>query len=87
LARDPRPLGVALRQIVVTQGKRTQVIGAEDNRLTKGFHEFEVDDGIRWTDGDACARRLVRGLHRMELALHLGCRTTYAAGHPVSRAA
>ncbi len=89
LSRDPRPLGVALRQIVVTQGRRTQIVGAEDKRLTKGFYEFEVDNGIRWTDGDAhVPGGLFEGfIGRMELALHLGCRTTYAAGHPVSRAA
>jgi hypothetical protein len=57
--------------------------------LTKGFYEFEVDDGIRRTDGDAhVPGGLFEGsIGRMELALHLGCRATYAAGHPVSRAA
>ena len=79
---------MALRRIVVTQGPRTLVVGAEDGRLTEGFHAFEPGDGIRWTDGDA---ELPEGLFagfsgRMELALLLGCRTTYAAG-PMEQAA
>ena len=53
LAREPRCLGVALRQIMVTQGKRIRTIEADDVSLTIGFHGFEVENGIRWTNGDA----------------------------------
>jgi uncharacterized repeat protein (TIGR03803 family) len=53
LARDPRVLGVALRRVVVRKGTRFRVTEANDNRLTEGFHAFEVDNGFRWTNGDA----------------------------------
>jgi hypothetical protein len=53
LARDPRVLGVGLRQIIVLQGARSSTIEASDERLTEGFHAFELENAIRWTDGDA----------------------------------
>jgi hypothetical protein len=53
LARDPRLLGVAVRRIVIRQGRRSRTIEAEDARLTHGFHAFEAEDGWRWTDGEA----------------------------------
>ncbi len=89
LARDPRSLGVALRRIVLRSGPGRRVIGADDRRLTDGFHAFEPDDGIRWTDGDGhIPANLVGGLiGPMELSIHLGCETTYADGVTVARAA
>ena len=79
LVRDPRSLGVALRQIVLTQGMRTLVVGAEDKRLTDGFHRFEEDNGIRWTNGDASVPGPLfeEFVGPMELTLDLGCRTAY----------
>ena len=53
LARDPRELGVALRQIALMDGQNLLVVAAEDERLTEGFHPFEPNDAIRWTSGDA----------------------------------
>jgi Hint domain len=53
IARDPRELGVALRRITLVQGRKLVMVDAEDERLTDGFHKFEVDEAIRWTDGDA----------------------------------
>jgi autotransporter passenger strand-loop-strand repeat protein len=53
LARDPRSLGVALRQIVVRQGTRRWTIEADDQRLVTGFHQYERDNGFVWTNGDA----------------------------------
>jgi hypothetical protein len=53
LARDPRCLGVALRRIGVRRGTRLRVVEADDAMLAKGFHSFEQDNGLRWTDGDA----------------------------------
>jgi hypothetical protein len=57
LARDPRLLGVALRQIQLWQGARLTAMDASDPALTDGFHDFEPDDsiqgGYRWTDGEA----------------------------------
>jgi len=79
LARDPRCLGVALRQIVVTQGVRLRTVEAENAMLADGFHGFEVDNAIRWTNGDASMPAcLFDGLSGpIEVALHLGGSTTY----------
>jgi hypothetical protein len=53
LARDFRPLGVALRRISFWQGAAVRILEATDPRLAVGFHAFEPDNGYRWTDGDA----------------------------------
>jgi Hint domain len=53
IARDARELGVALQQIMLTQGRKLALIGAADERLADGFHPFEADEAIRWTTGDA----------------------------------
>ena len=44
---------MALRRIVLTHGRRLVLIEADDARLTDGFHGFEPDRAIRWTNGDA----------------------------------
>ncbi len=51
LARDARSLGVALRQIVLAQPRRRSTIDADAPSLIDGYHAFEPDNGIRWTDG------------------------------------
>jgi hypothetical protein len=53
LARDARPLGVAIRRIAFWQGAAVRMLDAADPRLAVGFHSFEPDNGYRWTDGDA----------------------------------
>jgi hypothetical protein len=53
LARDPRSLGIALRRIIVRQGSVSRSLAAEHPELIHGFHAFEPDNAIRWTDGDA----------------------------------
>ena len=53
LARDARPLGVAIRRICVWQGMTFRTVEATDPRLAVGFHAFEPDNEYRWTDGDA----------------------------------
>ena len=35
IARDPRPLGVALRQVAVRQGAKFMLFDADDERLTR----------------------------------------------------
>jgi hypothetical protein len=52
-ARDPRLLGVAVRQVRLWQGSRLRMLDASDQSLAEGFHDFEPDNGFRWTDGDA----------------------------------
>jgi Hint domain len=53
LARDPRALGVAIRQIQLWQGARLRVLDAACSALERGFHDYESDNNFRWTDGDA----------------------------------
>jgi hypothetical protein len=79
VARDPRSLGIAVRQIAVHRGSRLQVMHAADALLTEGFHAFEPDDGLRWTDGDATVPatlfRHVDGT--ADLELHVGGTSHY----------
>ena len=79
-ARDPRPLGVALRQILVIQRERVRRVEAASALLTQGFHGFEPDDAIRWTDGDAVVpASLFDGCTGpVELALRLAGTASYA---------
>ncbi len=79
VARDPRVLGIALRQLVLRHGKQFRVIEAEDRRLAAGFHAFEPQGGLRWTNGDAeLPMAMFRGFGgAMELVLHVGCTSTY----------
>ena len=53
LSRDPRVLGVAIRQIVAWRGRFPTVTEAGDPLLRDGFHGYEPDNGFRWTNGDA----------------------------------
>jgi Hint domain len=53
LARDPRPLGVALRRIALRRGAKFEVIKANDPRLLDGFHDYETTNDLRWTNGSA----------------------------------
>jgi hypothetical protein len=80
-ARDPRALGVALRHMVLRQGARLAVVEAEDARLVRGFHAFEPDVGVRWTDGEGVLpAELFHGFSGpVELELHLGGTTQYLA--------
>ena len=53
IARDPRPLGVALRRMAVRQGTKFEIVLANDVRLSDGFHAYEDAVNLRWTDGFA----------------------------------
>lgn len=53
LARDPRVLGVGVRRIVLWRGRRVISIEADDSCLSNGFHGYEADNGLRWTNGEA----------------------------------
>jgi hypothetical protein len=79
LARDPRLLGVAVRQIRLWRGSRLRVIEASDPALDKGFHLFEEDNGFLWTDGDALLpAALFDGVDgACELELYVGGTTQY----------
>jgi hypothetical protein len=79
LARDPRVLGVAIQRVALRQETRFRVMEAADPALAEGFHAFEPDSGLRWTDGDAALPpALFEGFDGpMELVLHLGGTTQY----------
>ena len=79
IARDPRELGVALRRLVARQGSRFQIAKADDARLDDGFHAFEAESGMRWTDGNArVPPALLSGFPgRIELVVHLGAVARY----------
>jgi hypothetical protein len=53
IARDGRCLGVALRRIVLAQVRRQRAIEAEATALDDGWHLFEPEIGVRWTNGNA----------------------------------
>ena len=80
VARDPRVLGIALRQLVLRQGTWFHMINAADARLAEGFHAFEATNGWRWTSGDAVAPATLfeRQTGPIELVLHVGCTSRYA---------
>jgi hypothetical protein len=79
VARDARELGVAIRQIVLAQRRWQRTIDAEAASLANGYHAFEPDNGIRWTNGDAAVPEDIfadmngPGM----LMLHLGGATQY----------
>ncbi len=53
LARDPRLLGVAFKRVQLSRGRHLAQLDADDDRLVDGFHGYEPEDSLRWTDGDA----------------------------------
>ena len=79
LARDPRVLGVALSGIVLRQGSWFRAVDVANPVLSEGFHGFEPDNGLRWTNGDAALpASLFEGLEgSKELVLHVGATTSY----------
>ena len=89
LARDPRRLGVAVHRIVVRRGASFSVIESDNPLLAEGFHAFEPDTGIRWTDGQATLpAALFAGLAGpLELILLLGGTTRYVETGTGRRAA
>ena len=53
LNRDHRALGVAVRGLALAHLTMRRTIQADELRLVDGFHAFEANDAIRWTNGDA----------------------------------
>ena len=73
LTRDPRLLGVALRQIRLWRGAQLRLIEASDPSFNEGSHLFEEDNGLGWTDGNALLpATLFDGMHgACELELYI----------------
>jgi hypothetical protein len=53
LSRDPRPLGIAVRSVAILDGPLSRRVEAADAALQDGFHDYEPNEGIRWTAGNA----------------------------------
>jgi hypothetical protein len=89
LARDERSLGVAIRRVVLAQAQRQRAIEADAASLSDGYHAFEAQTGIRWTDGDAAVpAALFAGMSGSGmLILQFGAATRYLNEGAVSRAA
>jgi hypothetical protein len=51
--RDPRRLGVAITRIVLWYNNQPHIIDADDEALANGFHNYEPEEGCRWTNGHA----------------------------------
>jgi hypothetical protein len=79
LARDPRPLGVALGRIALQQGRQLMLIEPNDPVLDNGFYAFEPDSGLLWTDGDATlpVSLFANLTGACEIELHVACTTSY----------
>jgi hypothetical protein len=79
IARDERALGVAVRRLVLAQPRRQRAIDASDASLTEGFHRFEAEQAIRWTDGDAAipAELFAGATGPSMLMVQLGAATQY----------
>jgi hypothetical protein len=88
-ARDARRLGVAIRRIVLVQQTRQRAIEAGDARLRNGFHQYETESGLRWTNGDATIPAdLFAGVNgRCVLMVDVACATRYVDDSEHRRAA
>jgi hypothetical protein len=89
VSRDPRVLGVAIRRFVLAQAQRQRAVEADATSLIDGYHAFEPDNGIRWTDGDAAvpAGLFAGMIGSGMLILHLGETTQYLAEDHIRRVA
>jgi hypothetical protein len=89
LARDGRELGVAIRRLAARKGAWCRAIAAADARLADGFHVFEAETGIRWTNGNAALPTdLFAGFKgEFEVTIHLGGATQYMDDGEALRAA
>jgi hypothetical protein len=89
IARDPRELGVALRSVTIRNRARCLTIDSADDCLAEGFHGFEPESNLRWTNGDAALPQdLFSGFDGcVDIVLSLGGSTQYVAGSFRRRAA
>ncbi len=68
-----------MHRLVLAHGARLRVMEAADARLIEGYHAFESEIRIRWTDGDAAIPAdLFAGMTAQgTLQVHLGASTRY----------
>lgn len=72
-------LPVTSRLVFKQAGAQPLVIESSDPALQVGFHDFEENNGFRWTDGQATLPPALVGLAPApcDPELHIGCTTTY----------
>jgi hypothetical protein len=68
-----------VRRVAIRQGTRFMLLDAADERLTVGFHAYEADSRLRWTDGYAelPTNAFARFDNGAEVMLHLGGTAQY----------
>ena len=73
----------------MAQSTRQRAIEAGDVRLSNGFHQYEKDNGIRWTNGDAAIPpELFSGVSSgCVLIVEIACATRYVDDSDHRRAA
>jgi hypothetical protein len=78
-----------VRCIIMAQPTRQRAIEAGDARLSNGFHQYEKDNGIRWTNGDgAIPTELFSGVSGgCVLIVDVACATRYVDDSEHRRAA
>ena len=78
-SRDPRLLGVPLRRVILQRGRSLRTLEATDAVLAAGFHDYEPELGLRWTDGEGVLPPdFFNGfVPPMDLVLHVGGATLY----------
>jgi hypothetical protein len=87
VARDPRQLGVAVKQLQLWQGRHLMITDAEAASLVDGYHAYEPGNCTRWTNGDAevPAEFLACMTGPAVLTVELGARTQYLDDAHVGR--
>jgi hypothetical protein len=70
---------VFLRRHRHRKAARFRIVAADEPLLVEGFYEFELQDFLRWADGDAAVpHELLEGFGGpMELVLHVAGTTQY----------
>jgi hypothetical protein len=78
-----------VQRIVLAGARGKWTIDADTVTLVDGYHAFEPDNGIRWTDGDAAVpTELFAAMNSpCMLMLHLGGTTKYLDEGEIVRAA
>jgi hypothetical protein len=78
-----------VRRIAVHKATRFRTLAAQDTSLSQGFHAFEPDTGLKWTDGDAAVpAQLFAGFTgKLEFVLQLATTGPYLDDAQIARVA
>jgi hypothetical protein len=89
LARDDRMLGVAVCRIEIAAARWRRAMDADAASLADGYHAYEPDNGVRWTNGNAAIpAELFSGMPGpATLKVVTGARTRYLDDGRIGRVA